>query len=222
MSTDLFDRYASLDPANSPQAAPDWASTAPVPLTAIDERTTQMQTQTQTQTEDPPVSTTPPTKSRNGVLVAAAVFAIIVIAGAVLAFVSLRGEPQPAAPIPPTPEEAVTQVIEASNAQDADALAALYDPEIFYSYDASRLGGQEYNLKRTGRENVLEALEYVWSTWGPKVTYYEVLEVDGGIVTTSENVMGFGISNRQVVTYEVSDDGLILREEHVVQPWATG
>ncbi len=220
MSTDLFDRYASLDPANSPQAAPDWASTAPVPLTAIDERTTQMQTQTQTQTEDPPVSTTPPTKSRNGVLVAAAVFAIIVIAGAVLAFVSLRGEPQPAAPIP---EDVVAQLIEASNARDADALAALYDPEVFHSYNASQLGSTQYNTKRTGHDNVMELIvEYVWPMWGPKVTSYEVLEVDGGIVTTSENVMGFGISNRQVVTYEVSDDGLILREEHVVQPWTTG
>ena len=38
MSTDLFERYASLDPAASPQAAPDWTSAAPVPLAAIDER----------------------------------------------------------------------------------------------------------------------------------------------------------------------------------------
>jgi hypothetical protein len=94
MSTDLFDRYATLDPANSPQAAPDWASTAPVLLAAIDERTTQMQT------PDALDIPTEPKTRRNGMLIAAAVFAIVVIAGAVLAIVSTRGEPQPAAPIP--------------------------------------------------------------------------------------------------------------------------
>ncbi len=94
MSTDLFDRYASLDPANSPQAAPDWASMAPVLLAAIDERTTQMQT------HDALDSATTARKGRNGMLIAAAVFAIVVIAGAVLALVSTRGEPEPAAAIP--------------------------------------------------------------------------------------------------------------------------
>jgi len=94
MSTDLFDRYASLDPANSPQAAPDWASTASVLLVTLDERTTQMPAP---DTLDIP---TEPMTGRNGMLIAAALFAIVVIAGAVLAIVSTRGEPQPAAPIP--------------------------------------------------------------------------------------------------------------------------
>jgi hypothetical protein len=214
MSTDLFDRYASLDPANSPQAAPDWASTAPVLLAAIDERTTQMQTQAQTQ--DAVVSASTPSKSRNGILIAAAVFAIVVIAGAVLAFVSVRGETQPAGPIP---EDVVAQLIEASNARDAAALADLYDPEIVHTYNAFQVTGNTFDdTHRAGRVNVLELLEgYVWPNWGPRVTSYEVLEVDGGTVTTSENVIMFGGSYRHVVTYEVSDDGLILREEHVVQ-----
>ncbi len=78
-----------------------------------------MQTQTTTQ-DDALVPATPPRKSRNGMLVAAAVFAIVVIAGGVLAIVFTEGEPQPAASVP---EDVVAELIEATNARDVDALA---------------------------------------------------------------------------------------------------
>ncbi len=213
MSTDLFDRYASLDPANSPQAAPDWASTAPVLLSAIDERTSQMQTQTTTQ-DDALVPATPPRKSRNGMLVAAAVFAIVVIAGGVLAIVFTEGEPQPAASVP---EDVVAELIEATNARDVDALAALYDPEIVYSYDAS-LGGGSFIRDATGHEDVLALLEEVWATYNTTVTSYVVRSVDGATVTTAEMVEISIGSAGHIVTYEVSDDGLILLQKVAVRP----
>lgn len=45
MSTDLFDRYAALDPADAPEAVPDWTAITPVLLAAIDEGAEPMQTQ---------------------------------------------------------------------------------------------------------------------------------------------------------------------------------
>ena len=37
MSTDLFGRYAARDPADAPEAVPDWTAITPVLLAAIDE-----------------------------------------------------------------------------------------------------------------------------------------------------------------------------------------
>lgn len=103
MSTDLFDRYASLDPAKSPQAAPDWASTAPVLLATLDERTTQMPAP---DTLDIP---TEPKARRKGMLIAAAAFVVAIVAvGAILTIISAGGEPQPAAPIPQPTQLRVT------------------------------------------------------------------------------------------------------------------
>lgn len=213
MSTDLFDRYASLDPANSPQAAPDWASMAPVLLAAIDERTIHMQTQ------EAPVATPTHKSSRNGLLIAAAVFAIVVIAGAALAFIATRGEPQPAAPFPaPIPEEVVAQFIEAFNARDTEAVAALYGLENTYVYDASAAGAAWANREASGREDVLALLDDVWGEYSPTVISYMLRSINGGTVTTAETVeMAGGATYGHIVTYEISDDGLIVLEDHFVR-----
>ena len=97
MTADLFDRYAALDPADTPDAAPDWASVAPVLLAAI-ERTTGMDTRDTTiRQETPPGATQqiepPPSpketeglteekekRRRSGALVGSAAFAVAVIA----------------------------------------------------------------------------------------------------------------------------------------------
>ena len=77
MSTDLFERYAQLDPARESEALPDWASAAPVLLATIDERTGSMQTQ-QTKPATPPA-----VKKRRGWLAGVAAFAAVLIAAAV-------------------------------------------------------------------------------------------------------------------------------------------
>lgn len=181
-------------------------------LYVINARSDEMQTQTPSREKQP---SPPEHRSRRTWIpaVAAAAVAVVAIGIAALAF----NADETATEV--SPEDVVAQVIEASNARDADALAALYDPEIVHTYDASPVTGHTFdNTIRTGRENVLELLEgYVWPNWGPKVTSYEVLEVDDGTVTTSENVTMFGWSGRHVVSYEVSDDGLILAERHVAQ-----
>lgn len=76
MSTDLFDRYAVLDPAETPDVLPDWTSMSPVLLAEIDERTRRIQTNHRLDT------TIEPRQRRNGVLVATAVFAVVMILGA--------------------------------------------------------------------------------------------------------------------------------------------
>jgi uncharacterized protein (TIGR02246 family) len=127
--------------------------------------------------------------------------------------------PVPSGDGSPSPEDAVGQVVDAWNARDAEAMAALYDPEVVYIYDASLAGASWANLEVTGREALLEANQDTWAQWGPTVTSYEVLTVDGGTVTTSEEVqLSGGGLYRHAVTYEVSDNGLIIREEHIVQP----
>ncbi len=110
-------------------------------------------------------------------------------------------------------------MIDAFNARGAAGLEALYDPEIVYVYDVYKVVGHtRHNIRRSDRDRLLDQFQNrTWPNWGPKVTSYDVLEVDGKIVTTSEDVIFFGGSNRHLVTYEISEDGLVLREEHVAQ-----
>ncbi len=217
MSTDVFERYAALDPANSPLAAPDWASMAPVSLAAIDERTTLMQTQTRTpksKTPKAPAPTPTPRRNRTGLLVAAAVFAVILVTSAVLAVISMQGEPEPAAP---APEDVIAQVIEAANARDLDALAELYHPDMVHTYDASSIGGEVYNREVVGREAVLENMELAWLGFAPVTVDYEIREVNGQVVITDETIrMGDGSGWGYRATWEISEDGRILREDRVV------
>ncbi len=86
MSTDLFDQYATLDPAETPEALPDWTSTAPVLLAEIDERTHLMQTKYR------PNTSTEPKRRWTGVLVAAAAFAIVLIVGVSIVLAGRGGD----------------------------------------------------------------------------------------------------------------------------------
>ncbi len=87
MSTDLFDRYATLDPAETPEALPDWTSTAPVLLAEIDERTHPMQTK-----HRPNASTEPKRRWTGALAAAAAAFALVLIVGVSLVLLSRGGD----------------------------------------------------------------------------------------------------------------------------------
>jgi len=87
MSTDLFDQYAALDPAETPEALPDWTSTSPVLLAEIDERTHPMQTKQR------PSTSTDPKRRWTGVLVAAAAFAVVLIVGMSVLLLNRGGDP---------------------------------------------------------------------------------------------------------------------------------
>jgi hypothetical protein len=138
------------------------------------------------------------------------VAAVVVAVGVVVAFLVAGGGTD-------TPEDVVGQYLEASNARDVDALEALFDPEVVFTYDASAVGGGAFNAEWVGRETVLANLSGVWSTWHPTTTSYEVVSVDAGTVMTEEVVhFGDGTRYSHDVVYEVSDDGLMLREDRVV------
>lgn len=99
MNTDLFDQYATLDPAEMPDALPDWTSMTPVLLAEIDARAHPMQGHHRLTTVNSP-------KRRwTGVLVAAAAFAVVMIIGGFVWLISGTGsdvidEPMPVSSIP--------------------------------------------------------------------------------------------------------------------------
>lgn len=84
MNSDIFSRYAELDPAKRPEAVPDWKLAAPVLLEAIDGRTKPMQVR---ETESP--RTSAPKPRLQGVVVGAVTFAVI-LAVAVLGLALVR------------------------------------------------------------------------------------------------------------------------------------
>jgi hypothetical protein len=94
MSTGLFDQYATLDPAGTPEALPDWTSTAPVLLAEIDERTHPMQTKHHS------AKANDSERRWTGVLVAAAAFAVVMILGVSLSLLNRGGDsPDVIAPV---------------------------------------------------------------------------------------------------------------------------
>ncbi len=184
-------------------------------LYVIDARSDKMQTQTPT-IEKQGFPTEQPPRRRWIPAVAAAAVVAVAIGIAALAL-SGRGTELVAPATEISPEEVVAQVIEASNDRDVDALAALYDPEIVYTYDAS-LGGGSFTRDASGIEDVLALLEEVWATYNPIVTSYVVRNVDDGIVRTAEIVKLSSGSSGHIVMYEVSSNGLITLQEVVVRP----
>jgi hypothetical protein len=78
VTIDLFERYAVLDPAKSSGIHPEWGTMAPVPLSTLDGRESDMQTQ-QTSPKQPNNRTT----RRTGVFVAAIAIAVVLIVGSV-------------------------------------------------------------------------------------------------------------------------------------------
>lgn len=159
-------------------------------------------------------STMPSSSLRRRWLLSAAVAATAVVAGALLAIL-LFGDGREA------PEDVVAQHIEAWNARDLDAVEALSAPEIVATYDASAVGYSEFNTEFVGREAALEGIQEVWSVWDTMIISSEVLQVDGGTVTTIERIAfsngdtAYTASTR--CRTEVSDDGLIVRAERVVE-----
>jgi hypothetical protein len=136
VTTDLFERYASLDPARAPGIQPAWRPASAVPLSTVDGRDPNMQTQESPHTQ--PLEEENP--KRTGLLIAAAAFVLVIVAGsAVLLSNSGASELPPAtvaadlAPEPmPTPSEAVAVANSwygAFNAGDVDALMALFAPD---------------------------------------------------------------------------------------------
>jgi len=141
VTTDLFERYASLDPAKAPGIQPAWRSASAVPLSTVDGSEPTMQTQQSPRTQPPPEEN----RKRTGPLIAAAAFVLILIAGAaVLLSDSGASELPPAtatvttvagdlAPAPiPTPSEAIAVANSwygAVNAGDVDAAMALFAPD---------------------------------------------------------------------------------------------
>jgi hypothetical protein len=150
VTTDLFERYASLDPARAPGIQPAWRPVSAVLLSTVDGREPTMQTQ-----QSPP--TQPPTKrnpKRARLLIGAAAIGLVLIVGAVV-LLSNSGEselPPAAAPSTtvtpdvavesiPTPSEAdavANAWYDAFNAGDIDAVMALFAPDPILS---SNFGG---------------------------------------------------------------------------------
>ncbi len=98
MTTDLFERYASLDPAIAPGIQPAWRSVSAVPLSAVDGREPNMQTQQRPPTQPP----TPKKQGRTGLLIAAAAFGLVFIMGAVALLSNGSASELPPATTPPT------------------------------------------------------------------------------------------------------------------------
>lgn len=135
---------------------------------------------------------------------------VAVVAGVAVAAVLLTGEDVA------SPEDVVAALHEAAESRDIDALEALYDPEVVITADASRVGFVGEIPDLVGRAAVVENAQTSWEEFDPTVTY-EILEVDGRTVTTTETLTSGGGDTRHTVTYQVSEEGLIVRVDRVVE-----
>ncbi len=121
MSTDLFDRYAALDPADELSAAPEWQqSDALVFLAAIDERTKTMQTDERTTMR----IAGPPRRQRRLWAVAAALGVVALVGVAALVLPPSNGGPASDAL---AVKDAYFAAYEAGN---IDGMLALFSPGI--------------------------------------------------------------------------------------------
>lgn len=148
-------------------------------------------------------------RRRRWLLPVVVVAAIALVAGVVAAVLLLGDDGT-------SPEDVVVDSLEAYNARDIDALEGLYDPEIVITYDLSPVGGGEIP-DDVGREAVLALTEQFWEQADPVLTY-EVIAVNGRTVTTAETAaFPDGSFTRHTTTYQVSDEGLIVRMDHVIE-----
>lgn len=117
-----------------------------------------------------------------------------------------------------SPEDVVTESVEAFNAEDLWGLQAIFDPDIVVTYDGTAVGlGAGMIPDEVGRDTVLRNIETAW-TQGDITVSQEILETDGDTVVASETaILPDGSSTRHTVTYTVSDDDLITRIEHVIE-----
>ena len=185
MTVDLFERYASLDPAKAPGNQPEWSTVAPVLSVVTDWRDPDMQTQQQTLTKPPK-----PKKIRTLLLVAAAAFALVLVVGGIALLSSGDASEPPSAATPPStvvaeaaPEQAVTpaEAIAVANAWyvalndgDVDAMMALYAP------DATTFSNfrSDYTLEEEREFNVWNAAQ------GTKLTTEGCTSVEGSAPQT--------------------------------------
>lgn len=211
MSTDLFDRYAALDPAEAPEAIPDWTAITPVLLAAINEGTGEMQTQKTT----PPTSHT--TSKRRGWVVAAAAFAAVILtvgAAFLLTRASDPGEPEPAN-VPETPTTSVapdttqatvttapsvaesedTAVLEAEALQIAERALAAYGSGDVDGFFADFSPNATLDVASVTEPGVRDEYAF-WVELGPEITGQrcevkaETLDFTGGVLDTPRFVVG--------------------------------
>lgn len=153
---------------------------------------------------------TPASTQRPGWLVPLVILGVVVVVVAVVVGIIVASGDDAA-----SPEAVVESNIAAVNARDLEAYEATMDPDIVITYDGSTVGIDGIPAVN-GRDAVMENATEYWNQLGPTVTY-EVLTVDDETVITEQvaTVTGGG-ATRHEVTYEVSADGLIVAEHHVI------
>lgn len=115
-----------------------------------------------------------------------------------------------------TPEEVVASFIDAVDRQDLWAVRDVLDPDVVATFDATPVGFTGGIQEEVGRDTLLRNMEQEWLS-GQLTFTEEILSSDGETVKTDLTVtFPDGTFTRHEVTYHVSDDGLIYREEHVV------
>ncbi len=100
--------------------------------------------------------------------------------------------------------------------QDLWAVRDVLDPEIVATFDASPVGFTGGIQEEVGRDTLLRNMELEWLS-GQLSFAEEIVSSDGRTVLTDLTVtFPDGSFTRHEVTYHVSEEGLIEREEHVV------
>ncbi len=172
MTIDLFERYATLDPARESDIQPEWSAMTPVLPRTADWREPNMQTQQQTPTQ--PRS---PKPKRTGLLVAAAAFAVALIVGAVALFSSGSDADLPPATTPPTTVAAEAAPVTTPPAEldaaatitPADALAV--SESYFVAYNAGDADGamalvtSDASVANSFMGNVTREFEEMRTAW---------------------------------------------------------
>lgn len=164
MTIDVFERYAALDPAKSPDLRPNWRTAVATPLPNPDGREPNMQT-----TQETPPQRRTQRKTRTGLLAAAAAVGAVVIIGTVM-FVADGSDSNTTASVAPTPTtlqasaQATTPLDEgdalamsnaffvAYNAGDIETLVGLFTPEATY--------GDNFSADRTSEE---QEMLFAWN-----------------------------------------------------------
>ena len=150
------------------------------------------------------VVTRRPRARRRALVVALAAIAVI---GASVFIIRSGGE---------SPEDVVASFIDAVERQDLWAVRDVLDPDIVATFDATPVGFTGGIQQETGRDTLLRNMEQEWLS-GQLTFAEEIVSSDGQTVRTDLTVtFPDGSFTRHEVTYLVSDEGLIEREDHVV------
>lgn len=153
---------------------------------------------------------------RNRARVAVSILVIVLVLAIGAAVILIGGMSIPFIGDDETPEDTVAGMIEAFVAQDLEALEAAYDPDVVVTFDATPVGVTEEIPDGVGRDALLENVERDWQN--EALTFTEEIVFSEGDTVTTSLIITFpnGEFTRHEVTYHVSGEGQILREEHVV------